>query len=77
MSIRARLCLTPLVLVPLVIPSAAHPPRLLMRSEPQNWATDPLDWLQRTFRREVVVQRYLEDLRLAGLEIEPGKPALD
>ncbi len=40
-----------------------------------DFAADPMDWLQRTYRREVVVQRLLEGLRLAGLEIEPGKPA--
>ncbi len=40
-----------------------------------DFAADPMDWLQRTYRREVVVQRHLEGLRLAGPEIEPGKPA--
>ncbi|MBW2389435.1 MAG: hypothetical protein JRG89_13490 [Deltaproteobacteria bacterium] len=40
-----------------------------------HFAADPHEYLRRVFLRDVAVERYAEALRLAGLEIEPGKPA--
>lgn len=40
-----------------------------------HFAADPSEYLRRVFLRDVAVERYADALRLAGLEIEPGKPA--
>ncbi len=40
-----------------------------------HFAADPSEYLRRVFLRDIAVERYTEALRLAGLEIEPGKPA--
>jgi TolB-like protein/Tfp pilus assembly protein PilF len=39
------------------------------------FAADPSEYLRRVFHRDVTIERYAKALRLAGVEIEIGKPA--
>ena len=40
-----------------------------------HFAADPSEYLRRVFHRDVTIERYTKALRLAGVEIEIGKPA--